>query len=282
MPGAAARAFRSSLSMNSPATHVVGRRSWAFFERHYACTSYNARGYAPSAVPEHQVAYSQMRAAEDLFDVVEATCVAPAHIVGLSMGGFAALHFALRHPDRARSLTIAGCGYGAKPDQTVPYREAMRREADHVEEIGMEAYNEERADAISSRGLKLKDVSAWTLFRAQLSEHSASGTARTLRGVLAERPSLWALEKQFRALDIPTLLVIGDEDTPCIEPSLFLHGVMPDAALCVLPRVGHIVNLEEPAQFNNAVFNFLTAVDAKRWTSTSIHTKSPSSGEKRE
>src|ERR1700689_410716 len=93
-------------------------RSWdaqiGFFSRYYRCTTYCARGYPPSDVPTSVDAYNQNRAAEDLADVVRAAADGPAHVVGLSMGGFAALHFGLRYPQLVRSLTIAGVGYGAK------------------------------------------------------------------------------------------------------------------------------------------------------------------------
>jgi pimeloyl-ACP methyl ester carboxylesterase len=254
-------------------------RSWDLqtgaLGRHYQCITYNARGYPPSAVPDDPAAYTQAHAADDIVAVLDTLGVESAHLVGLSMGGFAALHCALRHPQRVKSLTVAGCGYGAKPDQTASYRAAMRAEADHVEAIGMPAYAAEVAEAGSSRGLKQKDAAAWALFRDQLATHSAGGTAHTLRGVLAERPSLWSLDAGLRALAIPVLLMIGDEDAPCLEPNLFLRATLPGAALCVLPRVGHIVNLEEPALFNALLLNFLTAVDRGRWADWSARISGP-------
>ena len=100
-------------------------RSWdpqvGYFSRYFRCTVYCARGYPPSEVPPAVAAYSQERAADDLADVVRSVANGPAHIVGLSMGGFAALHFGLRHPHLARSLVVAGVGYGAKPEQQPQY-----------------------------------------------------------------------------------------------------------------------------------------------------------------
>ena len=87
----------------------------------------------------------------------------------------------------------------------------------------------------------------------------------TLRGILATRPSPWHIADRLRGLHVPTLLVAGDEDAPCLEPSLFLKRTLPDAALCVLPRAGHLLNLEEPALFNTIVFSFLAAVEHGRW-----------------
>jgi len=245
-------------------------RSWdaqvSFFSRYHRCTTYCARGYPPSDAPTAIDAYSQNRAAEDLADVVRAVASGPAHVVGLSMGGFAALHFGLRYPQLARSLTIAGVGYGAKPEQQPDYGNSARREADHAEAIGMTAFARELAGSSYAQCLRAKDETGWRRFAEQLGEHSVAGMAMTLRGVLATRPSLWHLADALRELKVPALLLTGDEDTPCLEPNLFLKVTLPDAALCVLPRAGHLMNLEEPMLFNTIVFGFLAAVDGGHWS----------------
>src|SRR5215207_9827263 len=87
------------------------------FGRHYRCITFNARGYPPSDVPADAERYSQDRARDDIRCVLDALDIDKAHIVGLSMGGFAALHFGIAYPARARSLVIAGCGYGAAPGE---------------------------------------------------------------------------------------------------------------------------------------------------------------------
>src|SRR5438309_7504254 len=102
-------------------------RSWhlqmRFFSRRYRAIAFNARGYPPSDVPDDTAAYSQARAAEDIVGVLDGLRIAKAHVCGLSMGGYATLHFGLDHPDRALSITVAGCGYGSGGD-----REAFRRD----------------------------------------------------------------------------------------------------------------------------------------------------------
>ena len=245
-------------------------RSWeaqvSHFSRYYRCTVYCARGYPPSDVPSMVDAYNQTRAAEDLADVVRSVCDRPAHIIGLSMGGFAALHFGLRHPQLVRSLVVAGVGYGAKPAQQAAHNISSRREADRAESIGMSAFARALASSSYAQCLRGKDEIGWSQFAQRLSEHSVTGMAMTLRGVLATRPSLWHLADALRALDRPTLLVVGDEDSPCLEPNLFLKGTLPDAALCVMPRTGHLINLEEPALFNAIVFSFLAAVEHGCWS----------------
>ena len=245
-------------------------RSWdaqvGFFSRYYCCTVYCARGYPPSDVPQSVGAYDQIRAAEDLADVVRAVCDSPAHIVGLSMGGFAALHLGLCHPQLVRSLVVAGVGYGAKPEQQAEHSASSKRDADHAEAIGMAAFARNLAGSHYAQFLRAKDESAWLRFAERLAEHSVIGMAMTLRGVLATRPSLWHLADRLRGLDRPTLLVAGDEDTPCLEPGLFLKATLPDAAFCVMPRTGHLINLEEPSLFNTILFSFLVAVEHGRWS----------------
>jgi pimeloyl-ACP methyl ester carboxylesterase len=245
-------------------------RSWdaqvGRFSRHYTCVTYCARGYPPSDVPTLLTLYNQERAADDLAEVIRATCSGPAHVVGLSMGGFAALHLGLRNLELLQSLTIAGVGYGAQLDQQPTYADAMRAEADHAEEVGIAEFARELAASGYAQCLHAKDENGWRQFAALLCTNSVTGMAMTLRGVLATRPSLWRLSG-LQQLRVPTLLVIGDEDQPCIEPSIYLKSKLPDAALCVLPRTRHLLNLEEPALFNEILFSFLTAVEHGRWSS---------------
>ena len=79
------------------------------------------------------------------------------------------------------------------------------------------------------------------------------------------RPSVYELEAEMERLTVPTLIVTGDEDEPCLEPALFMKRKIRSAGLVVMPKAGHTVNLEDPETFNRAVLDFLTAVDASRW-----------------
>ncbi len=121
-----------------------------------------------------------------------------------------------------------------------------------------------------------KDPRGWQAFADQLAEHSALGSALTLRGVQGHRPSVYALEAQMRQLRVPTLIMTGDEDEPCLEPALFMKRTIPTAGLVVIPKSGHTINLEEPATFNREVNDFLTAVEAGRWSPRNPASLSPS------
>ena len=87
----------------------------------------------------------------------------------------------------------------------------------------------------------------------------------TMRGFQAERPSIYDFEADIRKITVPTLIVVGDEDEPCLEPSFLLKQWMPTSGLVVLPKTGHVVNQEEPALFNEAVADFIARVEAGRW-----------------
>jgi pimeloyl-ACP methyl ester carboxylesterase len=242
--------------------------SWApqvrFFARRYRTITFNARGYPPSAVPEDASAYSQTQAVEDIRGVLDALGIDRAHVCGLSMGGYATLLFGLRYPERARSIAVCGCGYGSGGD-----REAFRRGslemAARLEAEGMAAVAESYARGPTRVQLLVKDPPGWEEFRQRLAAGSALGRALTLRGVQLARPPVFDLETELHRMNLDTLVVVGDEDDPAVEPSLFIKRHVRSAGLLVLPNSGHTVNLEEPAAFNRGLLDFLTAVDAGRW-----------------
>jgi pimeloyl-ACP methyl ester carboxylesterase len=244
-------------------------RSWEpqvrYFSRRYRCITYNARGYPPSDVPENVSAYSQMQAVQDIVGLMRHLQLAEAHLVGLSMGGYAVLHFGLNYPAMARSLVVGGCGYGSVATERAQFQQDVEQTAQRIEREGMRAMA-----AFYSRGPTRvqfidKDPRGWQEFAEQLAEHSALGAAMTFRGVQARRPSVFELEAQMRQLQVPTLVITGDEDEPCLEPALFMKRNIPTAGLVVLPKSGHTINLEEPDAFNRAVSDFLTAVEAGKW-----------------
>ena len=245
-------------------------RSWEpqvrYFSRRYRCVAFNARGYPPSEVPRDQALYSQDIAADDIAAVMNAAGIGRAHVVGLSMGGFAALHFGLRYPAMADSVVVASCGYGAKPEESAQYAADSETLAGEYERRGAAALAEDYAAGAYRLQFKDKDPRGWAEFKDQLAAHSAEGAARTMRGVQKRRPSLWHLEDGLKAMPVPALIVAGDEDDWCLEPGVFLKRTMPMAALWVVPRTGHTVNLEEPARFNRALADFFAAVEAGRWT----------------
>ena len=235
------------------------------FGQRYRCITYNARGYPPSDVPKDGDRYSQDRARDDIRAVLDALKIDKAHIVGLSMGGFATLHFGFAYPERARSLVIAGCGYGATPDKRTQFAEEAEAAAKGFENQGMAKAGEAYALGPTRVQFQNKDPRGWKEFADQLKEHSTDGAALTMRGVQKRRPSLFDLIDKMKTIAVPTLIMTGDEDWPCLEPGLLMKRTIPTAALVVMPNAGHTINLEEPAAFNQHVADFFHAVDVGGW-----------------
>lgn len=244
-------------------------RSWEpqlrHFARHYRCIAFNARGYPPSSVPTEQSAYSQDRATDDIAAIIRGLGLAPAHVVGLSMGAFAALHMGLRHPHLVRSLTAAGVGYGAAPDKREQFRAELDGSIARLRAEGMARFASTYAHGPTRLVFEERDPRGFAEFEAQLAEHDTEGSALTMGGVQRERPSLFELEAGFRAMTTPTLIIAGDEDDPTLEPALYLKRTIRSSALLVMPKCGHTMNLEDPAAFNAALRDFITAVDAGAW-----------------
>jgi pimeloyl-ACP methyl ester carboxylesterase len=244
-------------------------RSWEsqvrYFARRYRCITFNARGYPPSDVPADDESYSQERARDDIRAVLDGLRLDKAHIVGLSMGGFAALHFGFAYPQRARSLVVAGCGYGAAPDKREQFAQEAEAAAKRFEELSMRNAAEAYALGPTRVQFQNKDLRGWQEFLTQLGEHSTEGAARTMRGVQKRRLSLFELVDKMKAMALPTLVMTGDEDWPCLEPGLLMKRTIPTAALVVMPNAGHTINLEEPAAFNQHLADFFHAVDVGAW-----------------
>lgn len=236
-----------------------------FFSRRYRCITFNARGYPPSDVPEDWTRYSQERARDDIRDVMKGLGVAKAHVVGISMGGFAALHFGLTYPEMASSLVVAGCGYGAAPDKRQQFQEETARTAAQIASQGIPAVAKTYGAGPTRVQYENKDPRGYAEFMAQLSEHSTLGAANTMRGVQGRRPSLWELVDRMKKLEVPTLVATGDEDEPCLEPGLLMKRAIPTAALVVFPNTGHALNIEEPDLFNRTLADFFHQVESGRW-----------------
>ena len=235
-----------------------------FFARRYRVITWNQRGFPPSAVPDDPRAYSQEISVEDLRRMLEHLGIAQAHIVGLATGSNIALNFALLHPQMCRSLVVAGPGSGST--DKAAFAAQMEEGARRLEQEGITAESAERGGYGPTRLAFLrKDPRGWREWIDLRAGHSALGAIRTLRGVLARRPAVFELEAPLRQLQVPTLIMVGDEDEPCLEPALFLRRVIPHSGLAVFPQSGHPINLEEPELFNRLLLDFLTAVERGGW-----------------
>lgn len=248
-------------------------RTWEpqlrFFSRSHRCITFSQRGYPPSDIPENPEMYSQDIARNDVLGVMDALKIDKAHVVGHSMGAYTALHVGMNQPSRCLSVTAAGCGWGSTPD--VAQRDAMKAMAAETGKMFLEETMESSAakyaDAPMRQTHKHKDPRGWAEFARMLAEHSPLGHGLTMYNLQLKRPTLWEMEERLKSFSVPLLVVVGDEDFPCLDGSLFLKRTVPTAALLVVPRSGHTITSEEPAIFNAALAELFSAVESGRWMS---------------
>ena len=234
-----------------------------YFSRRYQNITYSARGYPPSDVPAEAAAYSQDQAVEDLYLLLRHLDIDQAYVGGLSMGGTTALNFGISHPEMSKALIVAAAGSGSTGAEE--FRQSGLELIDRLRSEGMEAVALDYANGPTRKRYLEKDPKGWALFHEGLKAHSAEGSALTYQGVPLGRPTIFALEDKLRTMEVPTLVMIGDEDWPCVDPGVFMKRTLPNSGLVVFPKSGHPINLEEPDLFNRAVSDFLTAVEAGRF-----------------
>jgi 3-oxoadipate enol-lactonase len=247
------------------------------FGKRYRCIAYSARGYTPSDIPADPAAYSYKHVMRDAVAVLDHLKIDAAHFIGLSMGGYTSLQVALNFPARVRSMVLAGTGSGSERWYTDQFHKHSRELGDTFERKGSAHVAETYGMGPSRVPFLLKDPRGYAEFARRLAEHDARGSAHTSRGFQGARPSLYDFAGDIRTLATPALIVVGDEDDRCIEPSLFLKDCIPASGLVVLPKTGHVVNLEEPELFNQVVDDFLARVEAGRWLARDPRTRAGNS-----
>ncbi len=236
-----------------------------FFSRRYQVITYCHRGYPPSEVPDDREAYSQDHQVEDLYRLLRHLGISQAYIGGLSMGGTAAISFAIAHPEMCRALIVASAGSGSDPGDRERLLASWQALSDSMIAEGMEKFADSYARGPERVQFLRKDPVGWAKFHLGLASHSAQGSALTFRGVQMKRPTIYQLEKDLQQIKVPTLVLIGDEDAPCVDAAIFMKRTIPACGLAVFPQSGHTINLEEPDLYNRTVLDFLTSVEAGKW-----------------
>ena len=181
------------------------------------------------------------------------------------MGGFAALHFGFAYPIAAARSWSPDADMAQRPANARSSPRRRKLPPKRFEELTMKKAAE--ADALGPTRVQHqnKDPRGWREFADQLAEHSTEGAALTMRGVQKRRPSLFDLVEKMKTITVPTLIMTGDEDWPCLEPGILMKKNIPTAALVVMANSGHNINLEEPALFNMHLSELFLAADAAAW-----------------
>lgn len=244
-------------------------RTWAGqvgkLQNGYRCITYSARGYPPSGIPESDAAYGQDIAVSDALAVLDALAVDRAHIVGHSMGAYTALHIGIRVPNRCLSVSALGCGWGSEPDE----RETARAMCEDIAGMFRRGPIEQAAAKYARFPMRntfeAKNPLGFAAFEKILGGLSPMGAALTMLNLQRDRPTLWDMEEQLKSFEPPLLVLVGDEDHPCLEGSLFLKRTVATAALQMVPRSGHSLTMEEPDIVNEALAAVFAATAAGSW-----------------
>jgi pimeloyl-ACP methyl ester carboxylesterase len=244
-------------------------RTWEpqmrYFARSHRCITFSARGYPPSDIPTDPARYGQDISRGDVISLMDALDVQKAHLVGHSMGAYTALHVGIHHSERCLSVAATGCGWGSSPSERDASIALCEDIAAMFENESIEVAAEKYAHFAMRLSFKAKDPRGFAEFARMLAEHSGIGSALTMLNLQLKRPTLWELESELKSFRVPLLVVVGDEDAPCLDGSLFLKRTVPTAALLVIPRAGHTITSEEPAAVNAALAELFAAAESGRW-----------------
>jgi len=219
---------------------------------------YDSRGHARST-PVAAGEGSTEALVGDMRRVARVMGGAKVVVGGLSMGSRVALHYALAHLDGCSGLVLA-----ALPPGSPQQREWAEALAECLLEQGTDRAGEEYVWGRRSRF----DPAGAAWIRQGFLEHSPESLATIASELLALQEPIEEMGEQLKLLDIPSLIVVGEADTPSREASHRLAEILPCAELVVIPGAGHVVNLEAPAPFNEALESFLENLPFGHWDRT--------------
>src|SRR5437899_7364806 len=225
-------------------TSGMWRGQIAALSKHHKLVLWDMRGHGESGYPEDTAAYSEALTVADMAALLDAVGAEKAIVGGLSLGGYMSLAFHRSHPERVRALLIIDTGPGFKKDEA---REAWNKRA------------HENADRFDREGLAvLKSLSAE---RASVAHRDASGLAHAARGMLTQRDA--SVMETLPTIKVPSLVVVGADDTPFLAASDYMAAKIPGAKKAVIPAAGHAANIDQPQAFIDALLPFLDSLEAK-------------------
>jgi pimeloyl-ACP methyl ester carboxylesterase len=225
-------------------TSAMWRGQIEALSKHHKLVLWDMRGHGQSDYPADPGAYSEALTVADMAALLDEVGATSAIVGGLSLGGYMSLAFYRAHPQRVRALLIIDTGPGFKKDDA---RQAWNRRA---HETG-ERFEREGLAALKSASRE----------RSEVSHRDASGLARAARGMLTQRDA--RVIELLPDIKVPSLIVVGADDTPFLAASDYMAAKIPAAQKVVIPAAGHAVNIDQPQAFIDAVLPFLDDLDAR-------------------
>ena len=209
--------------------------------KHHKLVLWDMRGHGQSDYPSDPAAYSEALTVADMATLLDEVGAAQAIVGGLSLGGYMSLAFYRTHPQRVRALLIIDTGPGFKKDDA---REAWNRRA------------HDTGDRFEREGLAV--LTSASRERSSVSHRDASGLAHAARGMLTQRDA--RVIELLPEIKVPSLVVVGAEDAPFLAAADYMAAKIPAAKKVVIPAAGHVVNIDQPRAFIDAVLPFLDSL----------------------
>jgi pimeloyl-ACP methyl ester carboxylesterase len=219
-------------------TSAMWQGQIAALSKHHKLVLWDMRGHGLSDYPGDPAAYSEVQTVGDIAALLDAVGTETAIVGGLSLGGYMSLAFHRAHPERVRALLIIDTGPGFKKDDA---REAWNKRA------------RDTGDRFDREGLEVLKTSSAE--RASVTHRNARGLALAARGMLAQRDA--RVIESLPDIRVPSLVVVGADDTPFLAASDYMAAKIPGAQKVVIPNAGHAVNIDQPQAFIDAVLPFL-------------------------
>jgi 2-succinyl-6-hydroxy-2,4-cyclohexadiene-1-carboxylate synthase len=189
---------------------------------------------------------------------IEAAGRWPADLIGYSMGGRLALHFAAAHPGRVRRLVLESASPGLPRESERAERRAEDEAlAARIEAEGVEWFVDHWESQPMFETRRWLDDAVLLRRRNLRLRNDPNSLAAALRGLgTGALPSLW---DRLEGLDLPTLLVVGERDEKFVSTAERMARAMPRARVALIPGAGHTVHLEAPDAWLEVVIGFLGA-----------------------
>ena len=213
-------------------------------EAGYRLVSWDMRGHGETESPDDPAQYSEALTIADMMALMDLLGIERAVVGGLSLGGFMSLAFRLAHPERVRALLLCDTGPGYRSDEArAKWNRMAERSAGNFEEKGLDAAG------------RSPEVQAAVKYHK-----SAAGLANSARGMLAQVDS--RVIDHLPEIDIPTLIIVGENDEPYHDASRYMQSKIPGARLEMIGDAGHAANMDQPAAFNRVLLEFLGSLPA--------------------
>lgn len=237
--------------------YTGSHQDWAFqvplLSQAHQVVAMDHRGHGQSEAPSSAEAYSIEILAQDARGLLEHLNISKCCLIGHSMGGFVALEFTLRHPEMVTALVLVDTSSGEF--ERVPGYAELRAKLDELaRKEGMEAafeYNAAHNPMVRERFEKHPELRE--IARQRMLQTSVDGYIYTGRAISNWKPVTHRLDE----IQAPTLIIVGQEDTPFLRPSQIMKDCIPLSQLVIIPEAGHSPHEEKPELFSEALLDFI-------------------------